>query len=255
MQKLKKINNYGLLVDLDGTIIQNDEFISTRVKKSIKKLSNNMPVSIVTGRGPQDVLKFSKQLDLFGPQYCENGTSVVDAMSKKILDVSLISDEISSEIIKGFMNSNMEYLVVSNGITYINPNNILKNVSSLVLSSKKQVELNKFVKKFNNFISEYHLEFSTDENGNKFINIHNNSLGKAKAYNHFKKFYKLSSDNIFFIGDGLNDLSIILKCKNSISMGNAEEEIKSKSKFITDSVYEDGVSTAIENIILPLIKA
>ena len=255
MQQLKNLNNYGLLVDLDGTIIQNNEFISLRVKKSIKKLSTHIPVSIVTGRGPQDVLKFSKQLDLFGPQYCENGTSVVDAISKKILDVSLISDEISSEIIKGFMNSNMEYLVVSNGKTYINPNNILKNVSSLVLSSKKQVELNKFVKKFSNFISEYHLEFSTDENGNKFINIHNNSLGKAKAYNHFKKFYNLSSNNIFFIGDGLNDLSIILKCKNSISMGNAEEEIKSKSKFITDSVYEDGVSTAIENIILPLIKA
>ena len=255
MQQLKNLNNYGLLVDLDGTIIQNNEFISLKVKKSIKKLSIHMPVSIVTGRGPQDVLKFSKQLDLYGPQYCENGTSVVDATSKKILDVSLISDEISSEIIRGFMNSNMEYLVVSNGKTYINPNNILKNVSSLVLSSKRQVELNKFVKKFNNLISEYHLEFSTDENGNKFINIHNNSLGKAKAYNHFKKFYKLSSDNIFFIGDGLNDLSIILKCKNSISMGNAEEEIKSKSKFITDSVYEDGVSTAIENIILPLIKA
>ena len=255
MQQSKNLNNYGLLVDLDGTIIQNNEFISLNVKKSIKKLSIHMPVSIVTGRGPQDVLKFSKQLDLYGPQYCENGASVVDAISKKILDVSLISDEISSEIIKGFMNSNMEYLVVSNGKTYINPNNILKNVSSLVLSSKKQVELNKFVKKFSNFISEYHLEFSTDENGNKFINIHNNSLGKAKAYNHFKKFYKLSSDNIFFIGDGLNDLSIILKCKNSISMGNAEEEIKSKSKFITDSVYEDGVSTAIENIILPLIKA
>ena len=173
---------------------------------------------------------------------------------KKILDVSLISDEISSGIIKGFMDSGMEYLVVSNGITYINPDNILKNVSSLVLSSKRQVELKKFVKKFNDIISEYHLEFSTDENGNKFINIHNNSLGKAKAYYHFKKFYKLSSDNIFFIGDGLNDLSIILKCKNSISMGNAEDEIKSKSRFITDSVYEDGVSSAIKNIILPLIK-
>ena len=135
MQQLKNLNNYGLLVDLDGTIIQNNEFISLRVKKSIKKLSGHIPVSIVTGRGPQDVLKFSKQLDLFGPQYCENGTSVVDAISKKILDVSLISDEISSEIIKGFMNSKMEYLVVSNGKTYINPSNILKNVSSLVLSS------------------------------------------------------------------------------------------------------------------------
>ena len=254
MQQSKNLNNYGLLVDLDGTIIQNNEFISMKVKKSIKKLSSHIPVSIVTGRGPQDVLKFSKQLDLYGPQYCENGASVVDAISKKILDVSLISDEISSGIIKGFMGSGMEYLVVSNGITYINPDNILKNVSSLVLSSKRQVELKKFVKKFNDKICEYHLEFSTDENGNKFINIHNNSLGKAKAYYHFKKFYKLSSDNIFFIGDGLNDLSIILKCKNSISMGNAEDEIKSKSRFITDSVYEDGVSSAIKNIILPLIK-
>ena len=254
MQQSKNLNNYGLLVDLDGTIIQNNEFISMKVKKSIKKLSSHIPVSIVTGRGPQDVLKFSKQLDLYGPQYCENGASVVDAISKKFLDVSLISDEISSGIIKGFMGSGMEYLVVSNGITYINPDNILKNVSSLVLSSKRQVELKKFVKKFNDIISEYNLEFSTDENGNKFINIHNNSLGKAKAYYHFKKFYKLSSDNIFFIGDGLNDLSIILKCKNSISMGNAEDEIKSKSRFITDSVYEDGVSSAIKNIILPLIK-
>ena len=254
MQQSKNLNNYGLLVDLDGTIIQNNEFISMKVKKSIKKLSSHIPVSIVTGRGPQDVLKFSKQLDLYGPQYCENGASVVDAISKKFLDVSLISDEISSGIIKGFMDSGMEYLVVSNGITYINPDNILKNVSSLVLSSKRQVELKKFVKKFNDIICEYHLEFSTDENGNKFINIHNNSLGKAKSYYHFKKFYKLSSDNIFFIGDGLNDLSIILKCKNSISMGNAEDEIKSKSRFITDSVYEDGVSSAIKNIILPLIK-
>ena len=56
------------------------------------------------------------------------------------------------------MGSGMEYLVVSNGITYINPDNILKNVSSLV-SSKRQVELKKFVKKFNDIISEYHLEF------------------------------------------------------------------------------------------------
>ena len=254
MKKLKNKNNYGLLVDLDGTIIQNNEFISMRVKESIKKLSNHIPVSIVTGRGPQDVLKFSELLDLHGPQYCENGTSVVDSKSKKILDVSLISDEVSSEIIQEFMCSDMDYLVVSHGKTYVNPKRILENVSSLVLSSKKQFELNKFVNTFKPIIEKYHIEFSTDENGNKFINIHNNHLGKAKAYNHFKKFYSLNSENIFFIGDGLNDLSIISKCKNSISMGNAQEKVKSKSKFVTGSIYEDGVANAIDKIIFPLIK-
>ena len=82
MQQLKNLNNYGLLVDLDGTIIQNNEFISLRVKKSIKKLSGHIPVSIVTGRGPQDVLKFSKQLNLFGPQYCETALafSIADSI-------------------------------------------------------------------------------------------------------------------------------------------------------------------------------
>ena len=158
MKKLKNKNNYGLLVDLDGTIIQNNEFISMRVKESIKKLSNHIPVSIVTGRGPQDVLKFSELLDLHGPQYCENGTSVVDSKSKKILDVSLISDEVSSEIIQEFMCSDMDYLVVSHGKTYVNPKQILENVSSLVLSSKKQFELNKFVNTFKAIIEKYHIE-------------------------------------------------------------------------------------------------
>ena len=51
-----------------------------------------------------------------------------------------------------------------------------------------------------------------------------------------------------------NDLSIINKCTNSISMGNANERVKSNSKYITESVYNDGVSEAISKIILPRLK-
>ena len=254
MQNFKENNNYGLLVDLDGTIIQKNEIITNEVKKSIYKLNQYVPISIVTGRGPQDVLKFSKLLQLYGPQYCENGASVVEANTKKILEVSLISDDLSQKIIHEFKNSNLEYLVVSNGRTLINPKNDLNNVSSLVLSSKKEDDLEKFVEKFVDLLDSNLLEFSTDENGNYFINIHNNPFGKAKAYDHFKKFYNLQPDNIFFIGDGENDLSIVGKCANSISMGNANEKVKSNSKYITKSVYEDGVSEAINKIIFPFLK-
>ena len=51
-----------------------------------------------------------------------------------------------------------------------------------------------------------------------------------------------------------NDLSIIDRTSNSISMGNANKRVKSNSKYITKSVYEDGVSEAIKSIILPLLK-
>ena len=59
MQNFVQNNNYGLLIDLDGTIIQKNEIITNEVEKSIKKLNQYIPIAIVTGRGPQDVLKFS----------------------------------------------------------------------------------------------------------------------------------------------------------------------------------------------------
>ena len=37
MQKFKQNDNYGLLIDLDGTIIQRNEIITNAVKESIKK--------------------------------------------------------------------------------------------------------------------------------------------------------------------------------------------------------------------------
>jgi len=53
-------------------------------------------------------------------------------------------------------------------------------------------------------------EIEITENGNKFINIHNNPIGKANAYNHFKLFYKLKSENIFFIGSFYISYTIVI---------------------------------------------
>ena len=57
----------GLLIDLDGTILNKNDYISTKVIFDLKKLKDIIPISIVTGRGPQDVLKFSKLLNFYGP--------------------------------------------------------------------------------------------------------------------------------------------------------------------------------------------
>ena len=50
----------GLLIDLDGTILNKNDYISAKVIFDLKKLKDIIPISIVTGRGPQDVFKFSK---------------------------------------------------------------------------------------------------------------------------------------------------------------------------------------------------
>ena len=52
------------------------------------------------------------------------------------------------------------------------------------------------------------------------------------------------------IGDNFNDLSMFDISGMSIAMGNAEEEVKKKSTFITKNQNENGVVYALRKYIL-----
>ena len=51
----------------------------------------------------------------------------------------------------------------------------------------------------------------------------------------------ISLDEMIFFGDGLNDLEVIAEVGLGVAMGNALEEIKDKSKEVTESNNEDGI--------------
>ena len=148
--------------------------------------------------------------------------------------------------------ANFDYLVVSNGNTFVNPSENLNNISSIVVSSKREEDLDHFNSKIG--ILEGTLsQKSIDENGNNFLNYHNEFSGKDKSLKHFINFYNLNEEKTFVIGDGLNDMPMIKSCKNSIAMGNASNKIKKHARFITKSINDDGVSYALKKFIYPLI--
>ena len=51
----------------------------------------------------------------------------------------------------------------------------------------------------------------------------------------------ISLDEMIFFGDGLNDLEVMAEVGLGVAMGNALEEIKDKSKEVTESNNEDGI--------------
>lgn len=59
----------------------------------------------------------------------------------------------------------------------------------------------------------------------------------------------ISKDQIMAIGDNYNDLSMLELAGRSVAMGNAVEEIKKRTDYITASNDEDGVAKAIEKIL------
>ena len=53
--------------------------------------------------------------------------------------------------------------------------------------------------------------------------------------------YFMSLDEMIFFGDGLNDLEVIDEVGLGVAMGNALDEIKDKSKEVTETNNNDGI--------------
>lgn len=64
---------------------------------------------------------------------------------------------------------------------------------------------------------------------------------KAKGIEKIVQKLGILEDNVYAFGDGLNDIEMLSTVKNSVAMGNAEEEVKEVAKYVTKSVEDDGI--------------
>jgi hydroxymethylpyrimidine pyrophosphatase-like HAD family hydrolase len=59
----------------------------------------------------------------------------------------------------------------------------------------------------------------------------------------------ITMEEVAAIGDSLNDFAMIRAVGLGIAMGNAQEELKAVSRYVTQSNDEDGVAIAIRTIL------
>jgi len=78
-----------------------------------------------------------------------------------------------------------------------------------------------------------------------FINIPHPQVSKGAALKELIDYWGYPPADIIAIGDGLNDISLLEKVGGSVAMGNACDELKQVANFITNTVEEHGVATAI----------
>lgn len=54
-------------------------------------------------------------------------------------------------------------------------------------------------------------------------------------------------DNVMAFGDGFNDILMLKKAKIGVAMGNASDEVKQNSDYVTDNILDDGISKALKH--------
>lgn len=57
----------------------------------------------------------------------------------------------------------------------------------------------------------------------------------------------IKEEEVYAIGDGLNDVSMVKRAHTGIAMGNAKEEVKAVAQYITTSCSEGGVYDAMKH--------
>tara|TARA_A100001037_G_scaffold306871_2_gene358011 strand:+ start:54704 stop:55468 length:765 start_codon:yes stop_codon:yes gene_type:complete len=250
------MKNYtNLILDLDGTLIGRDQKISDSVFLAVNRLKKFIDINIASGREPQGVIRYARQLDLKGPQISDNGSLIIDMLTKKHLWGNCIQYDISASISEDIKKFDYPVLATHNNGTMKDLKSIPKegfNRISIMDLNIKQADniVALLTKKYNIEICKVYLPY----NDKWAVDLTNKGINKGYATVQLTKILSVNLSNIISIGDSYNDVSVSKVSGLSIAMGDAPSELKNIADYIAPSADFDGLAVAIDEFILPKLR-
>ena len=266
---------------MDGTLLNSNHKISEISKIALRKARDmGIHVVISTGRTYDDAVAYSDLIGINSPIIACTGAIIKEKYGDDVIHKSVINEELCKELLEIFKKYNvkpifnsiykihcgdlklkiaMEYLKLRGFINrtvkldYIKnegkwfdvfryeKNNIIK--CEIINTNKKK--LYKLRKELENVSG---IEITSSSNHN--IEITKKGASKGKAIEILANYYNIKKEEIIAIGDSDNDMSAIEFAGMGVAMGNANEKLKKKSNFVTDSNDNDGVAKVIDKFIL-----
>ncbi|MDI6617842.1 MAG: Cof-type HAD-IIB family hydrolase [Clostridiales bacterium] len=272
--------NYKMVVlDMDGTLLTDDKRISDKNMDALKKISDlGIKVVISTGRIFTSAKSYGDLIGVRIPIIASNGAYIREKDRDEVIYAKLLKQEVARKIVTLCHKFRMychlftwdslysEKLIYSAlyyskwnknlpegekvNINIIDPsdwNKVImtnKNLLKAVVTDEDREKVASLRKE----VSKLDVEVTSSSKNN--IEIMDKGVSKGKAVEYLGKYYNIRRDEIICIGDSENDISMIKYAGLGIAMGNAEDEVKDASKFVTLSNEEDGVSYAIEKFLL-----
>lgn len=273
---------YKLVVsDIDFTLVETGKDISQKNVETIKKLQENgIKFTLASGRHSNLMKKLYDILNIDIFAISSNGSVINNPMTGEFIKKDIIKNDIvfkaievaeeldaqiiiyTNEFAISKLNQRIRFLDKLNtrlepvyNIPYkcIDDEDNLKNyvdnniVKILIL---ERDDLEKFHKVYNTLKklqSIEDMEFSS--NGNGLIVISAFGSNKGEAIKYLANYYGIDLKDIIAFGDEENDINMLKEVGLGIAMGNATDELKAVADYVTDEVYEDGFSSAIEKFV------
>jgi len=268
-----------IAIDMDGTLLNNEEKVSERNKKSIMEATKKgVQVVVSTGRIFSSATYFAKLIKVVTPIISCNGAYVSEYHKDNIILENPIKKNDLKNIIETLEKNNLYYHFYDNENFYTkdleynslkyyewnkkqdeeNKINIQIIEDPLNFIEKENVKVYKIVVMDNDMerIQNSRIELSKNKeieivsSWHGSLDIMYKGVSKGKALKQLCNLYDISREEVIAIGDNENDLSMLEYAGTSVAMGNGIDIVKEYATHVTDTNDNDGVAKIIEKLVL-----
>ena len=239
---------------MDGTIIGPDERITPAVKDAIARLSARIPVFIATGREPQDVFNYARQLGLTNPQLSDGGAAILDPVECRHIWSANLGPELAPDVLGLIEQLDAHFVATHVQGTFRRvidiPDWNIVRISALDLSREAAEAL---TVRFSGHPRISVILASLPYNGLWAVDFTQSGVDKGSGIARMGEMLGVDPANMACVGDSYNDLPMLRACGLPIAMGKAPEELVAMASHIAPTVGENGLAHAIDHYILPRV--
>lgn len=261
---------YKLIVtDMDGTLLNEDNKIEDRVKKSIEYAKEKgIKIILASGREYNSILPYAKELGATDMLITMNGAMVTDIQGNIIFE-EVIDNDVCENIVQMAMENDIFPILFIDNNLYANreedrlelfkhyttsPIHIFKDLKKL----SQEKPISKFIliddiekiKVFQQILKKkFGEKINIDRSKPEALEIYSKKTNKGLMVQKVADYYGIKKEEIIAIGDGENDISMISYAGMGVAMENALEELKKEAQFVTKDNSNNGVGYAIEKLI------
>lgn len=242
-----------IVVDLDGTILDENRKVSENTKQYLLKLKKiGYIITIATGRIYSSALKATDGAEFANYVISDTGTCAYRTSDAESIFKNIINRETANKFFK-YYNDECRYIdICDKNVIYkysdeIENSSVVKTIKDkdYILDTCKDISHISIAMKSNDAVIELYNKLIIDIpeldiivmqdsfSDRKWIETMPKGCSKYNGIKELADYLNINNEEIIAFGDGLNDVEMLEKCGHSVALQNALPEVKSVADEIT----------------------
>ncbi|RLL48280.1 HAD family phosphatase [Oceanobacillus piezotolerans] len=267
-----------IVLDLDDTLLREDGSISERTKKALMDAQKmGVKVVLASGRPTFGMQPIAKELSLaeYGSYILSfNGGQIINCQTNDLMFSSTLSIEdvqtlydvsrredvyihtyIGDEIITDQSNPYTDIESTLTGLPIKLVEDYKEAVSVPVVKVLMVEEPERIRALEAKLLPELSDKYTILTSKPYFLEFTEKGITKGESLNQLIQSLGIEREEVIAIGDSYNDLTMIEFAGLGVAMGNANEDIKGKADYITDTNMNEGVAKVVEKFVLDKVAS